>query len=109
MLKILQVFTVVIFALIFIIGILVLVFAPYQMPTLIQFGGYILPAWLFSITAAFLGKPITEAAAGLRAKLETKTITETKTDTTAVGAVTETKTEIETETKTAEAEIGKAE
>lgn len=70
MLKILQLFTVIIFALIFIMGAGILFFADEKMTAFVMFGSFILPAWMLSITAAFLGKPITEAAAGLRVKLE---------------------------------------
>lgn len=69
MLKILQLFTVILFALIVGFGVGIILAAPDRFGVYSEFVGLILPAWLTSITAALLGKPITEAASGIKAKL----------------------------------------
>jgi hypothetical protein len=70
MLKILQVSTVIIFAAMIVFGAGIVIAAPDRIGAYGQLVGFVLPDWLTSITAALLGRPITDAAAGLRAKLE---------------------------------------
>lgn len=77
MLKLLQIVTVIIFAVMVLFGGALVIFATDKVPAFIQFAGYIMPVWLLSITSALLGKPITEAAEGLKAKLSATTTTTT--------------------------------